>query len=289
MTPSNQFTYFLWSGNKLLHNRHMNNREIGNEQIVSNYHHLPNPKIRKTPKMIQFNRKIVVLILIFCFSASIYFSNLSLVNELKLRLEQRRRSSSIVFTNLNHRVCTLKTTCFDLNRCQQSNGRLKIYIYPHPRQIVNKIFAQIIEFLNSSTYVTSDPTEACLFLAPLDTLDRDKLSSRFVRDLDKSLKQLSYWNESGRNHLIFNLYSGSWPDYVESQIEINQELVKHAILVKASFSSNVYRPGFDVSFPLFHSDVPYNNSNTSSASSTTTTNAFQSSYKKYFLTFKVLI
>lgn len=228
------------------------------------------------------SRKFFVLFLIFCLSVSIYFCNLSLINELKSRIV-RRNSATTTINRLNavdSAACTLET-CFDMTRCAGHDSRsrppgLKIYIYPQPKQIVTKIYTQIIDYLNSSTYVTSDPNEACLFVAALDTLDRDKLSGNFIRHLDKSIGQLTYWN-GGQNHLIFNLYSGSWPDYVETALEMN---VSKAILVKASFSAMAYRPGFDLSFPLFHPDVPYN-------TSTNTTRSIPVFFKKYFLTFKV--
>ena len=59
------------------------------------------------------------------------------------------------------------------------------------------------------------------------------------------------WN-NGQNHVIFNLYSGTYPDYTE---DLGFDIGK-AILAKASISRENYRPGFDVSLPLFHNTHP---------------------------------
>lgn len=55
--------------------------------------------------------------------------------------------------------------------------------------------------------------------------------------------------EDGRNHIVFNLYSGTWPDYRE--LDFAGFNPGRAILAKASFSHLHYRPGFDISIPLF--------------------------------------
>lgn len=54
------------------------------------------------------------------------------------------------------------------------------------------------------------PHIACLFISNFDTLDRDPLSDNFQKYLP-DMKPLN----DGRNHIMFNLYSGSWPDYQE--------------------------------------------------------------------------
>ena len=47
-----------------------------------------------------------------------------------------------------------------------------------------------------------------------DTLDRDIGSTDFVKNMQQKVNALPTWN-NGRNHIIFNLYSGTWPDYNE--------------------------------------------------------------------------
>ncbi|KAG9355390.1 hypothetical protein JZ751_000228 [Albula glossodonta] len=100
-------------------------------------------------------------------------------------------------------------------------------------------------------FYTSDPGQACLFILSLDTLDRDQLSPQYVHNLKTKVQNLHLWN-NGRNHLIFNLYSGTWPDYTEDLgFDIGQ-----AMLAKASISTENFRPNFDVSIPLFSKDHP---------------------------------
>ena len=74
---------------------------------------------------------------------------------------------------------------------------------------------------------------------------------RYVHNLNWKLKKLPGWN-NGQNHLIFNLYSGTWPDYSE---DLSFDLGK-AILAKASMSFEKYRSGFDISLPLWTLNHP---------------------------------
>ena len=57
-----------------------------------------------------------------------------------------------------------------------------------------------------------------------DTLDRDIGSADFIKNMQQKVNSLPTWN-NGRNHIIFNLYSGTWPDY-------NEDLGKRKTLEK---------------------------------------------------------
>lgn len=86
----------------------------------------------------------------------------------------------------------------------------------------------------------------------LDSIDRDPLSKeRYVKNFAGRLSQIPTWN-NGENHLVFNLYSGTWPDYLE---DLGFDL-GHAMLAKASISYQKYRRGFDVSLPLWGETHP---------------------------------
>lgn len=234
---------------------------------------------------IKNSHKLFLLFLIISLSivVSIYISVQLIVNE-----TSKQESTSIYYnsklrslTKNRQQPCTMKT-CFNFTKCLDKKN-FSIYIYKEhveKKKIISTIYQNILDILNTSIYITQNPHEACLFILQLDTLDRDKLSSNFVKNMDKLVQTLPHWN-NGENHLIFNLYSGSWPNYAET-LEMN---TSKAILVKASFSAKTYRPGFDISFPLFHADLPFNNSNVTSAIDQ---NRFTTS-KKYFLTFKVHI
>ncbi|XP_065212727.1 exostosin-1-like [Planococcus citri] len=144
-------------------------------------------------------------------------------------------------------------TCFDFSKCR--NG-FKVYIYPEvdveENEVRSALYQKIIDVVNESRYNTSDPNDACLFITTIDTLSRDRGSDDYVTNVPLKLRSLKYWN-GGRNHLIFNLYSGSWPHYVEDDLGFDSG---EAILAKASMSVTTMRPGFDISIPLFPKTHP---------------------------------
>lgn len=139
-------------------------------------------------------------------------------------------------------------SCFDVSRCSEG---FRVYVYPDvPGHKVSPLYGSILSLVRNSHYSTTDPTKACLFLPSLDTLDRDVLSPDYIKGLP-DLASLPYWN-GGLNHVIFNQFAGSWPEY-GSALNFN---TGKAILAKASFSVDDYRPGFDISIPLVHKDHP---------------------------------
>lgn len=149
-----------------------------------------------------------------------------------------------------NKKCRMET-CFDFARCRNS---FKVYVYPEMDVEENEalssksvLYQKILDVISESRYYTSDPTEACLYIIAIDTLDRDTLSPDYVRNVPLKLQSLKYWN-GGRNHLIFNLYSGSWPNYEEEDLGFDYG---EAMLAKASISVSALRPNFDISIPLF--------------------------------------
>ncbi|XP_038047899.1 exostosin-1b-like [Patiria miniata] len=157
--------------------------------------------------------------------------------------KQRRQSRTNLYKN---RKCRMDT-CFDQAKCSDT---FKVYVYPVHGKI-SESYSKILTSIRNSRYFTSNPDEACVFVPSIDTLDRDILSHEYVTDAQSKLTKLPYWN-GGRNHLIFNLYSGTWPEYSEDLgFDIEQ-----AILAKASFTKQSFRPGFDISLPLFGKSHP---------------------------------
>ncbi|NXV41312.1 EXT1C protein, partial [Uria aalge] len=159
---------------------------------------------------------------------------------------ERRAARLSVYKNSGCRM----ETCFDFSRCEK-NG-FKVFTYPRERdQPLSESYSKILASIERSRYYTPNPAEACLFILSIDTLDRDHLSGQYVRNVDEKIRGFPLWN-GGRNHLIFNLYSGTWPNYTEDLgFDIGQ-----AILAKASFYTENFRPGFDISIPLFSKDHP---------------------------------
>lgn len=171
--------------------------------------------------------------------------------------------------------------CFDFTKCYE-----EYLVYVYPPEPVNSLgasppislnYQKIIAAITESRYFTSDPDRACLFVLGIDTLDRDSLSEDYVRNVPSRLQRLPYWN-NGRNHIIFNLYSGTWPDYAENSLGFD---TGEAILAKASMSVQQIRPTFDISIPLFHKQHPLRAGNTGFV----TSNNFPAN-KKYLLAFK---
>uniref|UniRef100_A0A4W5R7H2 Exostosin glycosyltransferase 1 n=1 Tax=Hucho hucho TaxID=62062 RepID=A0A4W5R7H2_9TELE len=141
-------------------------------------------------------------------------------------------------------------SCFDFSACKKND--FKVYVYPQQKgEKISESYQNILSTIEGSRFYTTDPGQACLFVLSLDTLDRDSLSPQYVHNLKTKVQNLHLWN-NGRNHLIFNLYSGTWPDYTEDLgFDIGQ-----AMLAKASISTENFRPNFDVSIPLFSKEHP---------------------------------
>ncbi|KAJ8013391.1 hypothetical protein DPEC_G00052780 [Dallia pectoralis] len=161
------------------------------------------------------------------------------------RRQQRERLSGVHYG----KRCRMES-CFDFSLCKSSG--FKVYVYPQQKgEKMSESYRNILSSIESSRLYTADPGQACLFILSLDTLDRDILSPQYVHNLRSKVQNLGLWN-NGRNHLIFNLYSGTWPDYTEDLgFDIGQ-----AMLAKASISTENYRPHFDVSIPLFGKEHP---------------------------------
>lgn len=185
----------------------------------------------------------------------------------------------------NHNINKIKScrmeTCFDYTKCFD-----QFLVYVYPLEPLNSLgaappissnYQKILTAIRESRYYTSDPDKACLYVLGIDTLDRDSLSEDYVRNVPSRLQRLSHWN-NGRNHIIFNLYSGTWPDYIENSLGFDPG---EAILAKASMSIQQIRYGFDISIPLFHKQFPLRAGNTGFVQ----TNNFPAN-KKYLLAFK---
>ncbi|XP_061785764.1 exostosin-1 isoform X2 [Nerophis lumbriciformis] len=159
-----------------------------------------------------------------------------------------RERRSIQDNLYKNRRCRMET-CFDFARCQPDFG---VYIYPLQRgDEISATYRKILSSIEESRFHTTDPLKACLFILAVDTLDRDRLSAQYVQNARMRIQSLPTWKD-GRNHLIFNLYSGTWPDYTEDLgFEVGQ-----AMLAKASADMANFRPNFDISIPLFSKDHP---------------------------------
>lgn len=175
--------------------------------------------------------------------------------------------------------CTMET-CFDFSRCRGPQG-FKVYVYPSQQNAqISPLYNQVLTVIRNSPYFTSDPEEACLFVPSMDTLDRDKHSKEFVSDL-RPHSSLPHWN-GGRNHLLFVQFSGTWPDYSQ-QLDFS---TGQALLARASFNTNVFRRGFDISIPLMHKEHPGMSAKHTGVLSRENSPGFLPVKRKYLLVFK---
>ena len=169
-----------------------------------------------------------------------------------VRRSKSARSVSVALrsgTEVSNDHCTMGA-CFNIQRCSQLS-EFRVYVYPPDENLkVSPLFEKILRVIKISRYYTTNPEEACLFVPSFDTLDRDKHSTDYLKNMPK-LSSLPYWN-GGKNHLIFNQYAGTWPDYQE---ELDFDFGK-AIIAKSSFNISHFRQGFDVSLPLMHKEHP---------------------------------
>jgi len=172
--------------------------------------------------------------------------------------EQRKLSRSFLDTHKTSEQSKFKflsncrmSNCFDFSKCKPGE-KLKIHIYPEVSKVdpsdISPIYQKILTIIESSSYYEPDFDKACLYVPRHDYLDRDHLSADFKR------KNPPVLLKNGMNHIIFNLFSGSFPAY--SEIDMSGFSLGKAIFIKASFSYLNYRPGFDISFPLFSQSHP---------------------------------
>lgn len=170
----------------------------------------------------------------------------------EVRQSKSPRSASVpptTDTGITNEYCTMGA-CFNIQRCSQL-PEFRVYVYPSDVTLkVSPLFEKILRVIKSSKYYTTNPEVACLFVPSFDTLDRDKHSKDYLKNMPK-LSSLPYWN-GGENHLIFNQYAGTWPDYKE---KLDFDFGK-AIIAKSSFNVSHFRLGFDVSLPLMHKEHP---------------------------------
>ncbi|KAI3413759.1 hypothetical protein GPALN_011240 [Globodera pallida] len=145
------------------------------------------------------------------------------------------------------------SNCFNFSKCFAQNS-LKVYVYRdqfHLKQ--SSLYSKLLSVIRSSHYYTEDSSDACLFVLSVDTIDRDRISENY-QNIQESHIKTDLWND-GRNHLVFNLYFGTYPDYANTDLGFG---LGKAMVAWASSSLQNFRPNFDISFPLFNNEHPSN-------------------------------
>eukprot|EP00162_Nutomonas_longa_P014646 comp22050_c0_seq1/m.50919 comp22050_c0_seq1/g.50919 ORF comp22050_c0_seq1/g.50919 comp22050_c0_seq1/m.50919 type:complete len:698 (+) comp22050_c0_seq1:1-2094(+) len=148
--------------------------------------------------------------------------------------------------------------CFDRTICPSSpsdpnsgnttHRDFKIYVYPYNPEELSPPYLNILRELEKSPYITTDPSEACIFVPNVDvycTLERCMLTGTWLerpptltersREITRRLREMPYW-EQGRNHIIFQHHEAPCTPFE----------IDHAMLVKTDISDYHYRWGFDI-------------------------------------------
>ncbi|CAH0552853.1 unnamed protein product [Brassicogethes aeneus] len=144
--------------------------------------------------------------------------------------------------------------CFNIYKCGHSAfDRISVYVYPLKKyvdedgvpatELMSKEYYQLLEAVINSKYYTANPNKACILIPSIDTLNQGRLRSNLT---SKALNSLPHWN-GGENHLIFNLISGSSPDFAPV-VELD---IGNALLAGAGFDTYSFREGFDIPLPLY--------------------------------------
>ncbi|MCO5568378.1 hypothetical protein L7F22_022077 [Adiantum nelumboides] len=149
-------------------------------------------------------------------------------------------------------LCSMDS-CFNFSRCANMEG-FRIYAYGPPYEPLAYLAA-----LNSSPWLTTNASEACLFLATMRT---HHASTQLPH-----LTTLPHWN-GGLNHVIATL-ADKW-----SLTAPPPHSIGNASVLASCLYETTHRPGFDVSIPL------------AGKTHLTHLQSLKPWSRKYFLTFK---
>ncbi|XP_044266685.1 exostosin-3 [Tribolium madens] len=150
-------------------------------------------------------------------------------------------------------------SCFDHSRCSLTSG-FPVYLYdPDQFPVMNDgwdvdgfLKTTLKQTLGYNPHLTNNPKEACIFVALVGEAlkDVDDISENVGNHLNlppldsNALKRLPYWGGDGRNHVLLNL---ARRDLTAASGDVFSSVdTGKAILVQSTFSSRVYRPGFDL-------------------------------------------
>lgn len=88
--------------------------------------------------------------------------------------------------------------CLNVYRCgQRGRDRLSVYVYPPERYVdgsgssaappISQQYYALLETIIQSEYYTPDPSEACLFVPGIDTLNQEMLNLKLTEQVLQSL------------------------------------------------------------------------------------------------------
>lgn len=107
-----------------------------------------------------------------------------------------------------------KLNCTQILQCPNNITHFSIHIdtYLNFTYIHSPIFSIILDTIRNSSYYTNDSSSACIHIAPVDTIDRDRRSKNgyYTYYIEQRLKFFNEWSDPNKIHLIYNHYTGSF-------------------------------------------------------------------------------
>lgn len=132
-----------------------------------------------------------------------------LISLVQLALFSQLLSYSPNRTTRPHRLLCQKTL-----RCPNHISQFSIHIdqYENISYIRSPVFASILNTIRNSSYYNNDSSSACVHIAPVDTIDRDRRSKQgyYTFFLEQRLNFFPQWSDPTKIHLIFNHYTGNF-------------------------------------------------------------------------------
>lgn len=133
--------------------------------------------------------------------------------------------------------CTM-TSCFNFTKCSVTEG-LRVYFYPFDSAFSSSLSALNL-FHTRNIYITSAPSEACLFVIDTSTLADFNNNKNINAQL---LNQSTKYND-GTNYILIN--SEAKDENVDKFLQLT---TARTILAQSNFDKTKFRPGYDIVIP----------------------------------------
>jgi len=153
-----------------------------------------------------FSNKSQRFIFLICICILICFVQVALIFQLFSNSYLSTKSFFLFQTKLN---CKQKLICPN-NITHFSIHIDKNIQYSNITYIRSPVFSIILDTIKNSSYYTNDSSSACVHIAPIDTIDRDRRSKNgyYTYFIEQRLKFFHEWSDPNKIHLIFNHYTG---------------------------------------------------------------------------------
>jgi len=145
--------------------------------------------------------------------------------------------------------------CFNAYKCGSELNKILVYIYPADQYLLtdgrdvaplSREYVELLETIRSSDHYTANPDEACVFVPTVDLLNLNRVN---MRGVGQALARLDMWDK-GHNHILFNML----PGHADHELLIPSD---SALVASTGFTTLNYRPGFDISLPMYNPTYKY--------------------------------